>query len=492
MTVNPKKLRPYDQPPRRKRALIPGGPDTAATGFLVVAALWFGVATGLGVLALGMRIVSFEFSLPLPVFDLSFDFNLQLVESAFINATVYGWLSNAGFAAIAFMTPRLTGRRLVGETFVNVGLLIWNMSVAGGIAALYIFDSGVHAPLTAFPWFIDGGLATGAFIVTAAFVLTVGMEVRSAYISTWFAAAALLALLGLTTLNALLSFADGFFNLPQVLTALASLYIDRGIVLLWLLGTAFAALHYVVPRASGLPLASGGLAILTWLTWLVLAPLSGLGLLLDSSVPFFVTSLGAVGTMLLMVPASLTVINLVMTISGRWSLLFASGAAAFAAVSLAFLLASSLLDAIGALRSVQAAFSGTAWDTGVFVWGAYGAFGFAAIAMAEHALPRLLRREWGGGFLSDAQLWLAFGGVAIAGVALMGGGMAVGSFLSQGVDPEALDQGVFVYRAAAFAGFGLVALAALAHLVNLFLMYTSGEPAEYTAPGGAVAAGAGH
>ena len=35
---------------------------------------------------------------------------MQRVDVAFVNATVYGWLTNAGFAAIAFMTPRLLGR----------------------------------------------------------------------------------------------------------------------------------------------------------------------------------------------------------------------------------------------------------------------------------------------------------------------------------------------------------------------------------------------
>ena len=49
-----------------------------------------------------------------------------------------------------------------------------------------------------------------------------------------------------------------------------------------------------------------------------------------------------------------------------------------------------------------------------------------------------------------------------------------------------------VYHFVAFAGFGLVALAGLAFVVNLFLMYTGGEPAEYAVPGRRAAAAAGH
>jgi hypothetical protein len=165
---------------------------------------------------------------------------------------------------------------------------------------------------------------------------------------------------------------------------------------------------------------------------------------------------------------------------------------AFAAVSLVFLLASSLLFAIASLTTVSAAVGGTDWDRGAFLWAAYGAFTFAAFALAEHALPRSLRRAWGGGFLAGAQLWLAFGGATLAGMSLMGGGLAEGSLRAAGTAPEALDAALVFYRVPAFMGMGLLALAGLAMLANLFLMYTSGEPADYVIPGQAASAAAGH
>jgi hypothetical protein len=116
----------------------------------------------------------------------------------------------------------------------------------------------------------------------------------------------------------------------------------------------------------------------------------------------------------------------------------------------------------------------------------------AAFSIAEHALPRILRRAWGGGVLASAQLWLAFGGATLAGLALMGGGLAEGSMLATGATPEDMDAALVLYRVPAFLGLGMVALAGLAMLVNLFLMYTSGEPADYTVPGQTATAAAGH
>ena len=492
MTVNPKKLRPYDTPPKRRRSLIPEAPDSAATGFFVAAALWLALATALGVLAIGMRFVDFSFTFGLGVFDLSLNFDVRRVDYAFVNATVYGWLTNAGFAAVAFMTPRLLGRRLAMEKGLNGALVIWNLSLAGGIAALYVFDLGPHAQLTAMPWLFDGGLALGAMIVTGAFFATVASSLRGSYVSIWFAGVALLALLGLVGLNASIGLYDFFFDVPELLIALESVYNERAISVMWLLGMAYATLHYAVPRGTGQPLAWAGIGMLSFVTWLVLAPVAGLATTVDVTIPYAVTSAGIVATMLLLVPASLTVVNLVQTMQGRWTLVFGTGTAAFAIVALAFLFAASLLDAIGALRAVDQLVGGTDWARGVFVWTAYGTFTFAALALAEHALPRMLKRAWGGGFLSGAELWLAFGGATVGGLALMGGGLAEGSLAAQGAAPDAIDQALLVYRAIAFGGFGMVALAGLAFLTNLFMIYTTGEPIEYAAPGQSATAAAGH
>jgi len=362
----------------------------------------------------------------------------------------------------------------------------------GGIASLYVFEIGPIAPLTAFPWLIDGGLAFAALIVAGTFFATAAVALRGAYVSLWFAAVALLGLLGLVSLNAGIGLLDWIIGIDDLLEALASAFIDRALVTVWLLGMAYAALHYVVPRAAAQPLAWGGVGWLTWLTWLALAPASALAVLVDVNVPFLVTTLGEVATMLLIVPAGLAVGNLVATMKGRWAILFGRGAGAMATVGLAFLFAASLVEAIGALRDVRTLVGGTEWGDGAFIWAAYGAFTFAAFAIAEHAFPRILRRAWGAGMLTSAQLWLGFGGAALAGLALMGAGLAEGSMLVQPGAGPAEDLSLVIYRGFAFAAFGLVALSGLAMLANLFLMYTSAEPVAYVVPGQPAAAGAGH
>jgi cytochrome c oxidase cbb3-type subunit 1 len=267
---------------------------------------------------------------------------------------------------------------------------------------------------------------------------------------------------------------------------------ERAVSVLWLLGMAFASLYYVVPRAADRPLASGGAAMLAWAAWLIFSAASALAALTDTSVPFIITTLGGTATILLAVPVLLTAGVLAATMHGRWTLLFGTGPAAMAAVAVAFLFATSLLDAVGVLRGVEGLVGGTDWETGLFVWAMYGSFTLAAFAIAEHALPRIMRRAWSNPLLSGAQLWLAFGGATIAGLALMGGGIAEGSLIAQGATADTIEPVLVVYRAIAFAGFGLVAVAGLAMVVNTFLMYTSGEPVEPMITGQPAAAAAGH
>ena len=196
--------------------------------------------------------------------------------------------------------------------------------------------------------------------------------------------------------------------------------------------------------------------------------------------------------MALLFPIGITVVNLVLTTRGRWTLLFGTGPLAFAAVSMTFLLAAAMLDAIGTLGSVRDFIGATDWIRGAQLWGLLGAFTFAGLAFSEHAVSRVLHRDWGANALSAAQLWCLFGGTTLAGLALMGAGMAEGSFRARAADADTIAAGVLGYELVAFLGIGLAALGGLAALLNIFLAYTSGHPVERPASGQPAAAAAGH
>jgi len=476
-----RKLRPYDQPPKRRRSLIPSAPDSAAGLFLVVAILWLLAAAGIGILAAGERlfpdVLKVSFSIPLGS-GIGVDISRSNVDRAFVDALVYGWLTNAAFAAVFFMTPRLTGVRLASDAVANMGLAAWNLALAAGIALLYVKGASGVGSLAEFPLLVKGLALLGLLAVNGAFWRTLLPIRELPYISLLYFGIGLLALLGLFALSAI----PGVISLGSTNDQLLWAFTGRGIITYWILGATIGTLYYVIPRVTRNPLYSGGLALLAFIGWLAFAGLSAIGALVDPSVPYAITSLGQAGTLLLLAPTFLALANLLATMSGRWSLILSPGTIQFAVAALAFLFVTAMLESVGALRSVQRLTAGTDWGLGVLVLGLFGGSTFAFYAFADHALPRILRRAWSEGFLVHAQLWAAFAGGALAGFAMVAGGLVEGSLLAEGGTPDQLNLTLLAFRSAAAAGLGLVALGGFSLLVNLFLLYTEGRPAEYALP----------
>ena len=487
MTGRYKKLRPYDEAPRGRRSLIPSAPDSAAGLWFALAAIWLLVAAGIGLLWVGLRIApaffpealpnGIDFSFAIPIVNWTFAFTPETVTSGFFAALVWGWLTNAAIAGIWYVTPRLTGQPLASNALANVGLVLWNLGVAASLAAAYINELATPGLLMEAPWWIDGLPLLALLVVNLVFWRSVLTSIRGAYVSIYYLGLGLLALLGFYGLGALSELP--FISLNDTTHALIAAAFLRLVFVYWVVGAAVGALYYVVPRATGNPLYSSGLALLGLALWFVLGIASALGALLDPSVPRFVTALGSAATIMLVVHAFIVIANLFLTISGRWSLLLGTGSVAFAVVSLAFLGASAMLDAIGSLSGVQALVGRTSWTMGSWLFLTGGAATFAWYATADHGLPRILRRDWHATPLARIQLWGTFGGVTVAGLALMAGGLAEGSLRAAAAAPEELRSTLAWFDVAAGIGFGLIALGALAFLGELFLIFTSGHRADY-------------
>ncbi len=489
MAVNPKKLRPYDQPPKVRRPIIPNAPDSAATAFLVAALVWFLIATGIGLLWVAMQLfpnqLTFNLAVPMLRGHLTLTLSPATVSSGFWNSLVYGWLGNAGLGAIFFITPRLLGRRLVDEQLASMAAGLWNVGLLAGLVVLYVPELLATGTLTEFPLPVDGVLVLALLLANDSFWRTVLVSrEKLPYISIWYFGVALLALLGLYGLATLAP----LLHLPETGSLLANAFYVRALQTLCVSGLALGTLYYVVPRATGNPLYSWGLAMLGWLLWAGLSTLAPIGSLVDTSVPFAVTQLGNVATLLLVLPAFLVAANLFQTMTGRWVLALSPGTIPFALGALTFLVAATMLDAIGALGSVRTLVGATEWGTGVQLFALLGTASLAFLALADHAFPRLLRRDWGGNLVTEATLWAVFAGAALSGLVLIAGGIIHGSLLRDGASADAINGLLFWFRLVLAAGLGLVALGALLAVFNLFLMYTSARRAEYAVIGEAAAA----
>ena len=112
--------------------------------------------------------LAFEKQFPV-IGTVKFEVSATTVNSGFLNALVYGWLSNAAFAAILFILPRITGVRMKMEGIAWGAMWIWNLGVAGGMAAVYFPTFSGTGLLAEFPTAFDGLLLLGLLMVNGAF-----------------------------------------------------------------------------------------------------------------------------------------------------------------------------------------------------------------------------------------------------------------------------------------------------------------------------------
>lgn len=488
MTGNLKRLRPYDQPPKSRRSLLPAGPDATAVGFFGFGALWLLAATGLGLLsAVQLVMPEFQLVVELPL-GLVIEFTPDTVAAGFRHTFVWGWLTNAALGAVFFITPRLIGRPLARPRMGVLGMITWNVGFAAGLTVLYVPALADVGTVTGFPLPVNLVLLLGLVLISGSFWTSLRGQDQPFVGLAWFGVA-MLVLIGLTSAATVI----GVLDLSAQADAVAEAVFVRGLSLLWLLAVPVGALHYLVPRLTGQPLASGALGWLGLSSWVILSVVSSVGAAVHPSVPYVLVSSGNAATVMLLLPAAAIIGNLSMTTRGRWQLALSPGPMALAVTSLAFLGGSVVLAGVGSLRAVQSGVALTEWRFGLAAFALGGAASIGLLAVGEHAWPRVLRRSHTGGLLAYVVTWAALAGASLAGIALIAAGLFHVGMVADGMLPEEISANLLPIHLVAWTGMGLLGLAGAGHALAAYLLAAHGRPVHTASPGAAqVAAPAGH
>ena len=285
--------------------------NSAATTFLVSAAVWLVIGTVFGLL------LTIEFVFP--------DFAKGVAQIVFprlrqahVNTVLFAWLSGAMMGIWLYIVPRLTGRKIYSELLGNIGAIAWNISVAFGILAIMngFTQSREYAEMI---WVVD--VAVMVVLLTNAFniLMTIHHRVEpKLYASLWFIIATVV-LFPLVYFIGNVMWAPPTGALMGINDATINWFYGHNVLGLWFTTGLLAVIYYIIPKETGTPLYSASLSLIAF--WGTLFFYTGVGAhhLLWAPIPPWLKTIAVAESIGMVIPVLATMFNIMLTMRGNWS-----------------------------------------------------------------------------------------------------------------------------------------------------------------------------
>ena len=349
-------------------------PDSAATRYLFTSTAFLGVGSLLWLASMAaMR------------FPALFPISAGRLRPMAMIALFLGWLVVGLAGGIYYLLPRLTGSSLRAEVLANLTLAA---SAGTFLIAIVLVGLGFgdgREPF-AIPWWWD--LPVLAVLGVPAFVTMSSLAERresTVYPSIWFMVA------GATWLPVL--YVVG--NLPG-LRSLAIVLADQaftaGFVHVWALGVAIGLAYYVVPKASGQPLANRQLARVGFWSLLFGAVWMGPAQLVGGPAPEWLQGVASVLGLAIPVASVANAVNLALTVGPEWKNLGRRPILASAVAGSAMAAIAGIATAIAGFRSAAVLVAFTPFWDGVMYLLLFGGVILLFASFAWLAIPTLVGR----------------------------------------------------------------------------------------------------
>ncbi|OQB93481.1 MAG: hypothetical protein BWX84_00556 [Verrucomicrobia bacterium ADurb.Bin118] len=351
------------------------------------------------------------------------------VRPAAWNVLLYGGAMPAGLGVALWMLCRLGATRLALPTLAVAGAQLWHGGVLVGFVAL------LRGANTGFEWlemprpaavllFLGYLLLCGAALAT-----TRRRTERAFYPSQWFLLAALFWFPWIySTANLLLL----VWPVRGVTQSVIAWWYAANLRVVWLGLVGVGLIFYFVPKLLARPLHSRALAGVTFGGLVLFGSWSGIPG--SAPVPAWIPTLSSVAVVLGLVPLLATILNCWRTLKGQ-------GRAAWADVSLRFVLVGLVAFVIASLMyaALGAPYPGNLWQ---FTWlvpaqdhlAIYGFFVMVATGGVYHLLPRISGRPLCA-FCVRVHFWVAVTGIVLTVLPLAVAGTLQGLKLADATVP---------------------------------------------------------
>jgi len=378
-------------------------PYPTALGFCLTSAVWFIVATFIGLLGATKLIAP--------------DFMAAIAWSSFgrirpihINLVLFGFVTPGLLAAAFYYLPRLLRTELFSEKLGVATVVLWNIALAAAVVSLAAgyTQAREYAELV---WPIDIAiLACLALIFINIFMTVLRRKEKILFVSVWYVFAAVI-FTGLTYGLGNVVWQPQTGALTGIPDAVLLWFYGHNIFGLLLTPLAIAAAYYVIPRAVHAPLYGHTLSLIGFWSLLIVYTHIGTHHLLQVPVPTWLKVIAIVDSIAMVIPVMVFLVNIWYTARDKLGEIHADIGAKFIFTGTIMYFFVSIQGSMMALPQVQRVTHFNNWVVGHAHIGVLAFSGMIALGGLYYILPRIVGKPLYSRFLADFQYWLILIGV---------------------------------------------------------------------------------
>lgn len=424
--------------------------------YLGCATFWLVVGTGIGEY-LGIKFIAPEAD---SISWLSFG-RLRPVHT---NIVFWGWASLGMIGLGYYVVPTVSNAKIYNLKWGWIALILTNLMVISGSACLMSGINNGGGEFREYIWPVMALFAVALILTLANFLLTVARRTtKEIYISNWYIISAIIFTI-IVALTAYLPFwQDGVSE-----TIVQGYFMHSGVGM-WFTLYSLGLMYYFIPQQINKPIYAYSLGILAFWTQILFYTVIGTHHFVFAPIPWWLQTVGIVGSAGMIIPVVAASINFTMTFKGQWHQVTHSYTLPFFFVAVVYYFVVSMQGTAEAFKFTNLLWHFTDFTVAHAHLGFYGIISFVIWGGVYTIVPRLTSKE-PTQYLVGAHFWLAFIGLLFYALPLSYGATLRGLMWMEGkpfIDSVILMFDYWLWRA---IGGSLMFLAHLVFAYNFYQM----------------------
>jgi len=369
-------------------------------GFIISAIFWgvIGIVIGL-LISAQMWNADFNFG---PYFSFG---RLRTVHT---NVLAYGLGIGAEFGIFYYLTIRLTKKSLVLPKLARIHLWLFNVGIALATVTLFM---GMNQSLeyAEFEWFIDIAIVILWVIFTVGILANIfTRKEKHMYVSLWYIIATLITVAILYIVNnlAIPVGLKSYHLFAGVNSANVEWWYGHNAVGFLFTTPILAMFYYFLPKATGLPLYSHRLSIISFWSLIFAYLWTGAHHLVYTPLPDWIQTLGIAFTIFLIAPSWGSVVNGYFTVEADWSKMKTNYLTKFFILGITFYGLQTIQGPSQGIRVISSLIHYTDWVPGHVHMGTMGWVTMTVCASVYVIIPHIYKTDIFSEKIANIHFWL--------------------------------------------------------------------------------------